>query len=527
METQARNQAEKRASAQPRDARCIAGYDPMKITNDLVRSRFEKLEHLAAMGVAPFAYSAAVTHRSAEILARAEPLIASGETVRLAGRLMAKRGHGKASFGVLLDADGRIQLYFKEGTLGAAAYAILKLLDLGDWIAVTGAVFRTRTGEVTVAVKELTLLAKALFPPPAKWHGLKDVETRYRQRYADLIINDDVRQVFRLRTQIVSAIRRFLDDRGFLEVETPILQPLYGGAFARPFTTHHQALDLDLYLRISDELYLKRLIAGGLERVYEIGKDFRNEGMDRTHSPEFTMLEFYQAYADYLEVLETTEAMIAAVRAEIGQSGEGSYDGQVIDWSRPFRRVTFLGALGEAAGEDLATAPLERLVAVARARELPVPPRPTRDVLYELLFDHLVQPTLVNPTFVLDYPRELSPLAKAKRGDSRLVERFELFVAGTELANAFSEQNDPLAQEEALRAQEERREAGAAEAQTLDLDYIRALLYGMPPTGGFGLGIDRLVMLLSGARSIRDVILFPPLRPEPADQALDAEVAST
>jgi len=440
----------------------------MKITNDLVRSRFEKLELLAAMGVAPYAYSASVTHRSAEILARAEPLIASGETVRLAGRLMAKRGHGKASFGVLLDADGRIQLYFKEDTLGEAAYALLRLLDLGDWIAAAGTVFRTRTGEVTVAVKELTLLAKALFPPPAKWHGLKDVETRYRQRYADLIINDDVRQVFRLRTQIVSAIRRFLDDRGFLEVETPILQPLYGGAFARPFTTHHQALDLDLYLRISDELYLKRLIAGGLERVYEIGKDFRNEGMDRTHSPEFTMLEFYQAYADYLEVLETTEAMIAAVRAEIGQSGEGSYDGQVIDWSRPFRRVTFLGALGEAAGEDLATAPLERLV-----------------------------------------------------------ERFELFVAGTELANAFSEQNDPLAQEEALRAQEERREAGAAEAQTLDLDYIRALLYGMPPTGGFGLGIDRLVMLLSGARSIRDVILFPPLRPEPADQALDAEVAST
>jgi lysyl-tRNA synthetase class 2 len=503
--------------------------EAMKITNDLVRSRFEKLELLAGMGVAPFAYSAAVTHRSAEILAHSETLVQSGETVRLAGRFMAKRGHGKASFGELLDAAGRIQLYFREDALGETNYALLRLLDLGDWIAVAGQVFLTRTGEVTVAVRELTLLAKALFPPPSQWHGLKDVETRYRQRYADLIVNDEVRRVFRLRTAVVSAIRRFLDARGFVEVETPILQPIYGGAFARPFTTQHHALGLDLYLRISDELYLKRLIVGGLDRVYEIGKDFRNEGMDRTHSPEFTMLEYYQAYADYLEVLETAEEMIAAVRTEIGQSGPGAYDGQEIDWSRPFRRVTFFGALAEATGQDLdvAAASVDQLVALAGARELPVPPRPTREVLYELLFDHLVQPRLVNPTFVLDYPQELSPLAKAKRGDSRLVERFELVVCGIEIANAFSEQNDPLAQEEALRAQEARREAGAAEAQALDLDYIRALLYGMPPTGGFGMGIDRLVMLLSGAKSIRDVVLFPPLRPDAADVALDAEVAQS
>lgn len=497
----------------------------MKITNDLVRRRFEKLELLASKGVAPFAYSASVTHQSAAILAGPEPLITSGETVQLAGRLIAKRGHGKASFGVLLDGSGRIQLYFKEDALGEAGYALLRLLDLGDWIAVAGTVFRTRTGEITVAVRELSLLAKALLPPPAKWHGLKDVETRYRQRYADLIVNDEVRRVFWLRTRILTAIRRFLDGRGFLEVETPILQPVYGGAFARPFITEHHALGIPFYLRISDELYLKRLIVGGLERVYEIGKDFRNEGMDRTHSPEFTMLEFYQAYADYIDVLETAEEMIAAVREEIGQAGPGCYDGQTIDWSRPFRRVTYLGALAEAADEDLAAAPVERLLAIARTHELTVPPRAGREALCDLLFDALVQPTLVNPTFVLDYPRELSPLAKAKRGAPRLVERFELFVGGMEMANAFSEQNDPLAQEEALRAQEERREAGDAEAQVLDLDYIRALMYGMPPTGGFGLGVDRLVMLLSGARSIRDVILFPPLRPEPADVALDAEVA--
>jgi lysyl-tRNA synthetase class 2 len=503
----------------------------MKITNDLVRSRITKLEQLVALGIEPFGYSATVTHHSAEILERADSFIAGGETVRMAGRLTARRGHGKAAFGVLLDARGKIQLYFREDALGEESYALLRLLDLGDWIEVAGRIFRTRTGEVTVEVRELKLLAKALMPPPAKWHGLKDVETRYRQRYADLIVNDEVRRVFLIRTRIVSAIRRFLDARGFLEVETPILQPLYGGAFARPFTTHHHALDLPFYLRISDELYLKRLIVGGLDRVYEIGKDFRNEGMDRTHSPEFTMLEFYEAYADYLGVLETTEEMIAVVRSEVADLAADlpagtPADGPAVDWSRPWKRVTYLGALAEAAGEELGSAPTERLLAIARARELDVPPRATREALIELLFDALVQPGLLHPTFVLDYPRELSPLAKVKRGDSNLVERFELFVDGVEIANAFSEQNDPLAQEEALRFQEERREAGSAEAQTLDLDYVRALMYGMPPTGGFGMGIDRLAMLLSGQRSIRDVILFPPLRPEPADVAVDAEVAS-
>ncbi len=496
----------------------------MKITNDQVRSRVEKLERLRAAGISAYAYSARVTHRPAEILATSERLIASGETVHVAGRLLAVRGFGKATFGVIEDAGSRIQLYLKQDALGAETYALLSLLDLGDWIAAHGPIFRTRTGEVTVAAAGLELLAKALLPPPAKWHGLKAVETRYLQRYADLIANEDVRRVTILRSRIVSAIRRFLDERGFLEVETPILQPLYGGAFARPFTTHHNALGIPLFLRISDELYLKRLIVGGLDRVYEIGKDFRNEGIDRDHNPEFTMLEFYMAYADYEAIMEMTEEMVVRTRAEIGQSGAGEWRGQAIDWSPPFRRVTFFGALAAAAGIDVTAVPLERLAALAAQHEVDVPANSPRAAYYDPLFGALVAPTLVNPTFVLDYPREISPLAKSKRGDERVVERFELYVAGMELANAFSEQNDPIAQEEALRLQEERRQKGDEEAQALDLDYIRALMYGMPPTGGLGLGIDRLTMLFAGAESIRDVILFPLLRPEPADVALDAEV---
>jgi lysyl-tRNA synthetase class 2 len=500
--------------------------EAMKITNDQVKSRFEKLERLKAMGVAAYAYSGQVTHRPAEILADPEGLIASGDTVHVAGRLVAKRGHGKAGFGVILDSGSQIQLYFKQDELGAEAYALIPLLDLGDWVAASGPVFRTRTGEVTVAAKTVQLLAKALLPPPAKWHGLKDVETRYRQRYADLIVNRDVRDAFVLRTRVVSAIRRFLDQRGFLEVETPALQPIYGGAFARPFTTQHRALGIPLFLRISDELYLKRLIVGGLDRVYEIAKDFRNEGIDRSHCPEFTMLEFYQAYADYHVVMDLVEEMITEVRAAVGQSGPSEWRGHTIDWSTPFRRLSYLEVLSEAAGVDVSTAPLPRLAELAQANELEIPPGAPRQAFYDPLFGALVEPRLIAPTFVLDHPREISPLAKLKRGDPRVVERFELFIGGLELGNAFSEQNDPLAQEAALEEQEQRQRAGDAEAQSLDQDYIRALMYGLPPTGGFGLGVDRLVVLLSGAESIRDVIFFPLLKPEPPDVALDAEVTS-
>jgi lysyl-tRNA synthetase class 2 len=497
----------------------------MRITNDLVQSRFDKLARLKALGVAPYAYSATVTLRPAEIRADPEPLIAGARPVEVAGRVVALRGHGKTAFLTIRDAGADLQLYFRQDDLGPAAYGLLELLDLGDWIGARGPVFRTKTGEVTVAVQGFGLLAKALLPPPAKWHGLRDVETRYRQRYADLIVNEEVRRTLVLRSKIVSAVRRFLDDQGYLEVETPVLQPIYGGAFARPFTTHHRALGVPLYLRISDELYLKRLIVGGLDRVYEVGKDFRNEGIDKNHNPEFTMLEFYAAYADYETMMRTVEELLTAVRVAIGIPGTTTWRGQAIDWTPPFERTSYFGALSEAAGCDVTQVELRRLQELARAQELEVLPGAPRDAYYEALFGALVEPRLVRPTFVLDYPREISPLAKQKRDDPRVVERFELFVAGMELANAFSEQNDPLAQEEAMRTQEARRESGDEEAQAFDHDYVRALMYGMPPTGGLGMGIDRLAMLLSGAESIRDVIFFPQLKPEPADVPLDQEVA--
>jgi lysyl-tRNA synthetase class 2 len=497
----------------------------MRITNDLVQSRFDKLARLKALGVSPYAYEARVSHRPAGIQADPEPLIAAATSVEVAGRVVALRGHGKTSFAVIRDRGVDLQLYFRKDDLGDLAYGLLEHLDLGDWIGARGTVFRTKTGEVTVAVQEFSLLAKALLPPPAKWHGLKDVETRYRQRYADLIGNDQVRRAFILRTRIVSAVRRFLDERDYLEVETPVLQPMYGGAFARPFTSHHHALGVPLYLRISDELYLKRLIVGGLDRVYEIGKDFRNEGIDKNHNPEFTMLEFYEAYADYQGMMRTIEELLTAVRSAIGLPSTTSWRGLEIDWTPPFARTTYFGALTEAAGFDVIRAPESRLRERVQAAEVDVAKEAPRDAYYEALFGALVEPKLIRPTFVLDYPREISPLAKQKRDNPNVVERFELYVAGMELANAFSEQNDPLAQEEAMRGQEERRQKGDEEAQAFDHDYVRALMYGMPPTGGLGMGIDRLTMLFSGAESIRDVILFPLLKPEPADVALDAEVA--
>jgi lysyl-tRNA synthetase class 2 len=497
----------------------------MRITNDLVQSRFDKLARLKALGVAPYAYAASVSHRAAAIRTDPEPLIASARPVQAAGRVVALRGHGKTTFLTIRDAGADLQLYFRQDDLGPQAYGLLEHLDLGDWIEVRGPVFRTKTGEVTVAVQGFALLAKALLPPPAKWHGLKDVETRFRQRYADLIVNEDVRRVLVLRSKIVSAVRRFLDDRDYIEVETPVLQPIYGGAFARPFLTHHHALGVPLYLRISDELYLKRLIVGGLDRVYEIGKDFRNEGIDKNHNPEFTMLEFYEAYADYEGMMRTVEALLTAVRAGVGLPATTRWREHAIDWTPPFARTTYFGALCAAAGCDVTQVEVRRLQELVRAQEIEILPGAPRDVYYEALFGALVEPELIRPTFVLDYPREISPLAKQKRDDPRVVERFELYVAGMELANAFSEQNDPLAQEEAMRSQEARRESGDEEAQAFDHDYVRALMYGMPPTGGLGMGIDRLTMLLTGAESIRDVIFFPQLKPEPADVPLDAEVA--
>jgi lysyl-tRNA synthetase class 2 len=493
---------------------------------ELIRQRREKLAQWRALGVEPYAYRYEPTHRAADLVARGEAVTDTpGEIVSVAGRLMTLRGHGKAGFAHLLDGSGRIQLYFRAEHLGEQ-FKRYELLDVGDWVGVRGPLFRTRTGEITVRVDDLTLLAKAVRPLPEKWHGLRDPETRHRQRYADLFMNLDVRETFRRRARLTTAMRTFLDERGYLEVETPVLQPLYGGAFARPFVTRHHALDMDLYLRISNELYLKRLIVGGFERVYEFSRDFRNEGMDRSHNPEFTMLEFYQAFADVHDMMEVTETLIGgAVHAATG-GRTVSYQGATLDFAPPWPRISMLDAVSEKAGESVHDLEPGRLERLARARGIEARPGTGAGGLLDELFSALVQPELIRPCFVLDYPREVSPLARVKRGNPAVVERFEVFAAGMELANAFSEQNDPEAQTHAFEAQMERRAAGDEEAQMMDHDYVRALEYGMPPTGGVGIGIDRLTMLVSDARSIREVILFPQLRPEEGRAEIEHESAA-
>ena len=482
-------------------------------------ARRDKLAELRSRGVEPFAYRFARTHTAAEALA-ALPPEGEGPAVVVAGRLVALRAHGRTTFAHLADATARIQLYFKLDDLGPDTYALLELLDLGDHLGVEGAVFRTRTGEVTVRVSRFTVLAKALRPLPlgksvarpdgtVEQHSeLSDPEQRYRQRYADLAVHAERRGVFEKRAAIVRAIRRFLDARGFLEVETPILQPLYGGASARPFVTRYHALDADFYLRIADELYLKRLIVGGCERVYEIGKDFRNEGMDRLHNPEFTMLEAYQAYADYIDVLEWTQQLVVDVVREATGALVVEAKGRPLDLTPPWRRVQFADVFREHVGVDLRTADVAALERELVKRGLEPESAAGRGRLINQLFGVAVEPKLDAPVFILDFPIEMSPLAKPKRGEAGFAERFELFIGGYELANAFSELNDPDDQRRRFEAQGALRAAGDDEAQVLDEDYLRALEYGMPPTGGMGLGIDRLTMLVTGVRSIRDAILF-------------------
>ncbi len=482
-------------------------------------SRREKLEALSRRGIQPYAYRYDVTHRSSRVREDVDALEASGTVVRVAGRLMTKRGHGKASFASLKDADGMLQIYLREDVLGPEPYADATGFDLGDWIGVEGQVFRTKTGETTVRANRIELLSKSLRPLPEKWHGLTDVETRYRQRYADLIVNDEVRTVFRSRAAIVGALREFLDARGYVEVETPVLQPLYGGAAARPFVTHHNALDMKLYLRIAVELYLKRLIVGGLDRVYEVAKTFRNEGVDRFHNPEFTMLEFYQAYADYEEMMTVTQDLILHAVRRVHGSLRVPFDGREIDFAPPWRRVRFGDAAAKALGVDRLPAEEPALRELARKAGVEVDPKFSYGRILDEVVSAKVQHELVAPTFLVDHPRDISPLAKTKRGDPSVVERFEVVVAGTELANAFSEQNDPNEQRRAFEAQLEQRKRGDDEAQLLDADYLRALELGLPPTGGVGIGVDRLVMLLTDSRSIRDVILFPHMRPEEGQDA--------
>ena len=482
-------------------------------------ARREKLAELVKRGVAPFAYR---FERSATTRAALDVFREGDETThRLAGRLGPARSHGKTTFAHLEDAAGRIQVYLKRDHLGEEQYTIVGLLDQDDIVGVEGPLFKTRTGEITVRVDRLTLLTKALRPLPrgkedeqGVLHGaLTDPEVRSRQRYADLAIHPEVRAVFRLRARAVSFVRRFLDGRGYLEVETPVLQPLYGGAAARPFTTRYEALDATFYLRIADELYLKRCIVGGLERVYEIGHDFRNEGLDRWHNPEFTMAEWYEAYADYRDMADGTEALVAGLATELTGGATVERHGTSLSFATPFARKDFYELIRETAGVDLRTASEGDLRAALRRKQVDADALSGAKLLDEV-FKNFAEPTLVQPTFVLDYPVALSPLAKRKRDDPSRVERWELFVLGREIANAFSELNDPDEQRRRFEEQARFRAAGDAEAQPLDEDFLRALEYGMPPTGGVGMGIDRLLMILADQQSIRDVILFPMLRPE-------------
>lgn len=479
--------------------------------------RRRKLARLREAGIDPYPARARRTHTCAEASALVNTLDGeqmSEESVSVVGRLMSMRVMGKATFAHIQDGSGRLQIYARVDNLAPGQYDCFRRdLDIGDFIGVTGPVFRTRTGEATVQVREFQILAKSLHPLPEKWHGLRDVELRYRQRYADLIANEEVRQIFITRARILSAIREFLDQRGFLEVETPILQPIYGGAAARPFKTYHNQLRQELYLRISFELYLKRLIVGGYERVYEIGRDFRNEGISFKHNPEFTQLEFYQAYADYQDIMETTEQMIAFVAQKVLGTTKIIYDNQEIDLTPPWRRRDLRQAIKEECGIDYAAYPdAQSLYEAIRAIGGNVEPKATRGKLIDALISNYVEPKLIQPTFLIDYPIDISPLAKRKPGSPDTVERFEGFVGGMELCNAFSELNDPDDQEQRFLEQRRAFMAGDEEAHQMDEDFLLALRYGMPPTGGFGMGIDRLTMLLTNQSSIREVILFPHLR---------------
>ncbi len=486
--------------------------------NEYQRTRYQKVIELRELGIEPYPPRVSRTHTTRQAIAEFERAEREGtpEPVRVtvAGRLVAWREMGKITFAHIEDGEGRVQLFFQLNTLGEAPYRMArKYLDLGDFIEASGEMFRTRTGEPTVRVQSWRLLAKALNPPPEKWHGLTDVEQRYRQRYVDLMSNPEVRRIFVIRSKILRAIRDFLDERGYIEVETPILQPVYGGAEARPFITHHNWAKRDFYLRIATELYLKRLLVGGFERVYEIGKDFRNEGISTKHNPEFTVLEAYQAYGDYYDMMELAETCWAAVAERVLGSTVITYQGHTIDLKPPWRRITMRDAILERTGIDIEQADtFEALQAAIKERGLHVDPKPTWGKLVDELFSEYVEPTLIEPTFVVDYPREISPLAKQKPDNPKLVERFEFFIGGLELGNAFTELNDPIEQLERFRDQQRQRAAGDEEAHPIDEDFINALMYGMPPTGGIGWGIDRMTMLYTDKASIREVILFPQLR---------------
>jgi lysyl-tRNA synthetase class 2 len=498
----------------------------MSSEEEQIEQRRAHLSELAQLGLDPY------PHRFERIVTVSDLVHAHGgktgpeleerrvDTVA-SGRILSIRSFGKANFLVLSDGRSKIQVYVKKDTLPERDFRIFQLLDIGDVIGVHGHLFRTRTHELTIWASKLEFLAKCHLPLPEKWHGLTDVEIRYRQRYLDLIVNPEAREVFEVRGKVLAALRDFLDSRGYLEVETPMMQPVAGGAMARPFTTHHNALDVDLYLRIAPELYLKRLVVGGMERVYEINRNFRNEGISTRHNPEFTMLEFYQAYSDYQDLMTLTEEMVAFVAKSAAGKEDIEYEGDIISLRPPFARLSLRQAVGEAASQKLGAAvPESDLRDPVRAQELAgrlgvhVDPRSGAGKVTTAIFETLVEASLLQPTFVYDFPTEVSPLSKQRADDPDTVERFELYIGKMEIANAFSELNDPIEQRKRFEQQLLEKARGDQEAHAMDEDYVRALEYGLPPTAGEGLGVDRLVMLLTGSKSIRDVILFPHMRPK-------------
>lgn len=482
--------------------------------NQVIAGRMDKLEQLRKDGVNPYPYKYVPSHTTVMALENYDELAENESPISLAGRIMTIRKMGKALFFHFQDESGRLQGYIKKNRVGDQLWDLFGLLDMGDIIGISGTMFTTRTGEKTVAVKDFELLTKSLHPLPEKFHGLTDKETRYRQRYVDLIVNPEVRKTFKKRSRIVAAIRDFLNRRGFMEVETPILQPLYGGGAALPFITHHDKLDTDLYLRIADELYLKRLIVGGFEKVWEFCKDFRNEGMDRKHNPEFSMIELYQAYADYHDIMELFEDLLRETVTTVCGGTTIEYEGQTLDFGPPFKRISMIDAITEAGGPDLSDFDYQRGLDLAKKADINSDKLINHGKVVEAFFDEMVEPHIVSPTFIIDHPRDISPLAKVHRKNPKLAERFELFICGMECGNAFSELNDPIDQRERFLDQGKVAEAGDVEAHQLDNDFITALMYGMPPTGGLGIGVDRIVMLLTNSHSIRDVIFFPQMRPE-------------
>ena len=487
--------------------------------NEQMQVRLDKMHKIEEKGLKPFGYRYEFTHRSGDVKENFDALAEAETEVKLAGRVMAIRGHGKTCFMDMQDKDGRIQVYVRKDVLGEENYALIKMMDIGDTVGVTGTVFRTHMGEVSIKAAALEMLSKSLRPLPEKWHGLKDVETRYRQRYVDLIVNPDVRDTFVKRSQIIRSVRDVLDSHGFLEVETPILNTIAGGAAARPFISYHNALDMQVYMRIAPELYLKRLIVGGMDRVYELGRVFRNEGIDNRHNPEFTSVEIYQAFADYHDMMDLTEEVVVKTAEKVLGTTKINYEGTEIELASPWKRISMIDAVKEYAGKDFANVTdLEE--ARAMAKELNVEVEATWGIgkIINACFEEYVEDKLIQPTFITGHPKEISPLAKSNPENPEITDRFEAFIYGREICNGFTELNDPIDQRERFLKQVEERANGDEEANMMDEDFVTALEYGLPPTGGLGIGIDRLVMFLTDSSTIRDVLFFPTMKPLKGEQ---------